>query len=73
MSLGGWEGEGWGWGRLGSHQSLSTVCVDTEAWAFRGEDWSGEGLSFFDSAVAMFNRGAPPHPEGSEQECTPPS
>lgn len=54
VSLGGWEGEGWGWGRLGSHQSLSTVCVDIEAGVFKGEDWFGVGwggLSYFDSAV----------------------
>lgn len=51
VSLGGREGEGWGWGRLGSHQSLSPVCVDIEAWVFKGEDWFGEGLSYFYSAV----------------------
>lgn len=51
MSLGGWEGEGWGRGRPGSHQSLSPVCVDIEAWVFKGEGWYGEGLSHFDSAV----------------------
>lgn len=46
MSLGGWEGEGWG-----RHKSLSPVSVDMETWAFRGEDGLGEGLSDFDSAV----------------------
>lgn len=42
VSLGGWEGEGWG-----RHKSLSPVCVDTETWVFS----LGEGLSYFDSAV----------------------
>lgn len=41
VSLGGWEGEGWGC--LRSHQSLSPVCVDTEVWVFKGEAWFWEG------------------------------
>lgn len=51
MSPEGWEGEGWGC--LGSHKSLSPVCIGVETWVFEGKDQLGEGLSYFDSAVIL--------------------
>lgn len=57
MSLRGWEEEGWGWGCLGSHQSLSTVyCLCRHrGLGIEGRRlvWSEfvRGLSYFASAL----------------------